>query len=500
MSPILTSTLRTIITAALADLAEHAGADDVALYVPSRAGGFHRFGVYGSHAAARLPRRLTGGDSRANGLIERLAEWGAHLIAPIRGPGGTPAFVLFTRETGRLPTTGEIDPALRLFSTVLEQAITQRAATAHAVRQTRLLNAVLNSTRGAIFVVEPDRRLSLAGRPVQTILGLAQDEVTLEGIFERLPPADQRRALRAYFRARRRRAAEQVEVRMVADTGFHRTLRVTFSPLQGAGGSGRIVGLADDITEVKKLGLQLIQASKLATLGELSAGVAHEINQPLHAIRISTGLMQEHLAERAGLDDFLSERFQRIDAMIERSQRIVEHLRRFGRTADLEMKSCNAAAPLRDALDLLDAKLQRVNIPVVFDAEDSALQVQCDPVALEQVFVNLLVNAMDAIEEARLEPAPANRADAIRIEITRTPDQRFIAYAITDTGAGLQPLLAEAVFLPFFTTKPAGKGLGLGLSISYSIVSGHGGTIHVASEPGRTTFTVLIPRERSRES
>lgn len=469
-------------------------ADQGAVYLATAAGGYRRVGSLPSGGATQAPRFLTSVDAaeawRSAGPPDsrRLLRFDREERC-----GG---FALISRETGALRDSPESRAGLQLFCDFCEQTFARRAATWRAGRAGRLLHAVLDSAQCAIFVVEPDRRLSLAGRPVEAILGVSASEATLETIYERLPREDRIRSVRSYLRARNRLRSEQLEVRMVGAAGLYRTLRVTFSPLKGLGRTHQVIGVADDITELKRMGRRLLQASRLTALGELTAGVAHEITQPLNALAISTRLLQDYLGDRGFIDDFLFERIRSMNAMLARATRIVEQLRKFGRRSELETAPCRPCAPVEDAVELVAARLEKDEIRCCISAAAGLPEIHCDPIALEQVFINLLINASDAIAEARRSnPAlPGN----IDVYVAPDADGCNVQFTVADNGAGIPAGLEDAVFLPFFTTKPVGQGVGLGLSISFGIVRDHGGSLSVQSRPGETVFSVTIPTTKER--
>ncbi len=229
---------------------------------------------------------------------------------------------------------------------------------------------------------------------------------------------------------------------------------------------------------------QLVQAGKLATLGELTTGVAHELNNPLNNI----GLYVGNVIDRARLGALDSEGLvadlEKVMDQVRKATEIISHLRTFGRAAPVSLERTDVHEVIRRSLMLVQEQLKQRGIEVAFDLSPDGAFVLANPIQLEQVFINLLTNARDALADA------AERE--IRIASLREGDRLWIT--VTDTGPGIPPEVEPRVFDPFFTTKEVGSGTGLGLSITYSIVKEHGGAITVASEPGRgTTFTIELP-------
>ncbi|HEX7255796.1 MAG TPA: ATP-binding protein [Gaiellaceae bacterium] len=230
---------------------------------------------------------------------------------------------------------------------------------------------------------------------------------------------------------------------------------------------------------------QLVQAGKLATLGELTTGVAHELNNPLNNI----GLYIGNVIDRARMSDLDDERvvadLEKAMAQVRKATEIISHLRTFGRAAPMAFELADLHEVIERALSLVQEQLKQRGIEVVFDLCEDDVSVLSNPIQLEQVFINLLTNARDALEGAEVR----------EIRIASESDEDTVRITFSDSGPGIPPELESRVFDPFFTTKEVGSGTGLGLSITYSIVKEHGGEISVSSEPGYgATFTIALPR------
>lgn len=267
-----------------------------------------------------------------------------------------------------------------------------------------------------------------------------------------------------------------------------------------------LLAISRDITHRLETEQQLIQASKMATLGEMSTGVAHELNQPLSVIRTISGFFMRKLGRKEPVDEktFIL-MAEGIDQNVERAARIIEHMREFGRKPGLRLERVHLDAVLRKAFDIFDQQFKVRGIAPRWELAESLPPVLAEPNRLEQVVINLLINARDAIEEKRAAagedaPQPGDGADdaqaaapdEVRLR-TLVRDGRVVM-EIEDTGPGIPPAVAEKIFEPFFTTKEVGKGTGLGLSISYGIVKDYGGTIHAGSAPGGgACFRVEFP-------
>jgi C4-dicarboxylate-specific signal transduction histidine kinase len=229
---------------------------------------------------------------------------------------------------------------------------------------------------------------------------------------------------------------------------------------------------------------QLVQAGKLATLGELTTGVAHELNNPLNNIGLYVGNVIDRI--RLGEDDAepLVADLEKAMEQVRKATEIISHLRTFGRAARVSIEQVDVDDVIERSLLLVHEQLRLRGIEVELELCPDELLVVANPIQLEQVFINLLTNARDALIDAKRK--------TIRIASSR--DDERIRIAFSDTGPGIPPALQQRIFDPFFTTKEVGTGTGLGLSITYSILKEYGGDISVESRPGKgATFMVELP-------
>ena len=229
---------------------------------------------------------------------------------------------------------------------------------------------------------------------------------------------------------------------------------------------------------------QLVQAGKLATLGELTTGVAHELNNPLNNTGLFVGnaidLIELGAADKGQIVRELRQAMQQVS----KATQIISHLRTFGRAAPVSREPISLRPVIERALSLVQEQLRLHEIEVTLDLGPEEAVVVGNPIQLEQVFINLLTNARDAVVDS---PRKA-------IRISASVGSTAVEIAFVDTGHGIPSGLERRIFDPFFTTKEVGKGTGLGLSITYGIVKEHGGTISVASTPGEgATFLIHLP-------
>jgi PAS domain S-box-containing protein len=273
-----------------------------------------------------------------------------------------------------------------------------------------------------------------------------------------------------------------LEARVRHKLGEWRRIRFNFSPL--ADETGKIEGVVlsgRDVTELKRLEEQLIQAEKLAAMGQMLAGVAHELNNPLTAILGVTELLREGQADQ----EATKRQLEITHRQARRAARIVQNLLEFSRPPSPQKKPVDLNSIIDRTLQLHEHSLRRNNVEVDFRPQPDFPGVIADANQLIQVFLNLVTNAEQAIREVR-------ESGRIQIRFARVGPRVSITFQ--DDGVGIRPDSVQRIFDPFYTTKRPGGGTGLGLSICLSIVREHGGTIEAEALPaGGSAFTVYLP-------
>lgn len=260
-------------------------------------------------------------------------------------------------------------------------------------------------------------------------------------------------------------------------------VRVTACPTRYMEKDAIILGVTD-ITEIVEKDAQLLQASKMKTLGEMSAGIAHELNQPLNAIKIGNEylglLVEKGVAPPA---ERVQQVAREVSEQVDRASEIINRLREFGRKPDFKAQKVTLNQPIRTVLGIIGRQLRLQNIQVKLDLDENLPPVLALNNQLEQIFFNLITNARDAINQKTGAPGESPR----QITIRTFTERGRVAVTVADTGTGIPKGMTEKIFEPFYTTKEIGKGMGLGLSIVYGIVREFGGQIEVESEEGRGT-------------
>ncbi len=274
------------------------------------------------------------------------------------------------------------------------------------------------------------------------------------------------------------------------DKDFFVSIDVSRTSLNG---DSILLAVVTDVTDRIRTEQQVIHSSKMATLGEMAAGVAHELNQPLAVLKMVANFFVRKLrrGELPEPGDFQG-MTDKIVNNVDRATKIIEHMREFGRKPNLESSPVLVNEVMQRACDFFSEQLKIRDIVINWELDPQQPPVLADPNRLEQVFINLLVNARDAIDDkcSERQCTPRDRIITMR---TRS-NSRHVVAEVLDTGPGIPKDVVARIFEPFFSTKEVGRGTGLGLSICYDIVTDYDGTIHAFSKPGHgARFVVSLP-------
>jgi PAS domain S-box-containing protein len=412
----------------------------------------------------------------------------------VRSADGSPRHLLYSAETVT------IDGQARLLS--FAQDITKRKKAEEALRTSEGRHrAVLEATRDWIWEVDVAGRFTYVSPQVTHMLGYLPDELLGHTPFEFLVPEDAQRLV-ALFTAdvHAPRSETGLPNTCRAKDGSLVHLELYAVPVFGA--SGELVGFRGidrDVTERthaeeerSRLEDQLRQAQKIESIGRLAGGVAHDFNNLLAPI---LGYSEMLLAELTPGDPRFDELTQ-IRQAGERARDLTRQLLAFSRRQVLELKPVDLRAVLRGFEKLL-RRTVREDIRIDLRLPDTLGSVRADVGQIEQVLMNLAVNAQDAMTDGGVITVSLSDVRLDEAFVARHPGSSagaFVELVVGDTGCGMDTATLERLFEPFFTTKAPGVGTGLGLSTAYGIVKQHGGYILVASKPGRgTTFTIYLP-------
>ncbi len=397
-------------------------------------------------------------------------------VVPLRLRGERIGAIAVTDRSGGPFTTED----LWLLSTVATNASVALANSrlfAIVERGRREWETAFNALHEGLAVIGPDGRIQRANSSLARLAGVPEPEL-MGGDFQALLFGDAETPAALLASARRGESPAPGVVRTAPD----RFLRLTVSPLAGA--PRAVVALVEDVTEQHALEAQLIQNEKMAAIGQLVSGVAHELNNPLTSIAGLTEL----LLERGPADDATRQHLRVIHDQADRAGRIVQNLLTFVRKGTPEPEPFDLHEVVTRTALLIAYEVRLRDVELEMHLSPEPVMVVGERNELQQVIVNLVTNAVHA-----LAGLPAGRPRAITIETHC--DEAHSRLVVSDSGEGVPDELVPNLFTPFFTTKPAGQGTGLGLSLSYGLVQAHGGTLTYAPAPGGgAAFTVALPR------
>ena len=353
-------------------------------------------------------------------------------------------------------------------------------------KQQEFARRLVDSFPDLILVLDTNSHYTFISPRCRDVLGYEMDDTRDMQFGGRTHPEDLPGLMTLYRDIiRGKQSYSSMEVRVRHKQGDWRRILFNFSPLfdetnkiEGVVLSGR------DVTDLKRLEEQLIQAEKLAAMGQMLAGVAHELNNPLTAILGVTELVRE----REGLDDSMKRQLDLTHRQARRAARIVQNLLEFSRPASPQKKPIDLNSIIERTLQLHEHSLRRNQVAVDFAPRTDLPAVVGDANQLIQVLLNLISNAEQAIREVR---------ESGRIQIRLASSSGNVIITVQDDGVGIAADALPKLFDPFFTTKRPGGGTGLGLSICLSIVREHGGTIQAESLPGGgSAFKIYLPVAR----
>lgn len=392
----------------------------------------------------------------------------AGLVIAIVGPDGASATLEAVHQAFDSPAVallvGDRHPFLDLFTALVEAKRDWEGAFDAVIDPIALLDAD-GSVRRANLVLARELGVpinQLVGQPIRALLGDAGGNDPLE-------------------RSLRDGVARTADVRYERLPGLR---QVTTSPLPGDGRSRGIVALFKDVSEQREQRERLLQASRLADVGQLAAGVAHEINTPLASIALRAEALLRKATDPALSSQPVFETFPRylktIEDEIFRCKKIISALLEFSRSRPPEVRETDLNALCENAVDLLRHQAHLKQIRLELKLAPGLPRLQADDAQLRQVLVALLVNAFDASPSGGL----------VTLETASTREE--VTFSVADEGPGIPAENLDKIFTPFFSTKPIGQGTGLGLAVCHGVVAAHGGRIDVASGSGRGTRVSMV--------
>lgn len=355
------------------------------------------------------------------------------------------------------------------------------------------LENVLENSRDMIFRADSDGVLVSFSKGGESALGYTREELAgrkMKDLVED-PHAFERLASQCV----EKKEAVREEIPLLSKTGRIVYCRMALAPLTDTGGEViGLTGVCRDITAWKKFKEDLIRVDRLAEVGRIASGIVHELNNPVAVIGEISGWIGAVASDAEGLDESDREEIKtsvrHIGEQTKRCRNITRQLLSFVRESKLATASLDAHELLKGTVNLLTPELKFTDVEVIYNFMEGPVFINSDKQLLEQVFVNFISNAIYAVKEK------GGRRGRITLEtfLDDAGDSPMVEINISDTGIGISQKDQKSIYEYFYTTKPPGKGTGLGLPISRNIIKNLGGSISVKSEPGEgTTFTVRLP-------
>jgi len=353
------------------------------------------------------------------------------------------------------------------------------------------LALIVDSSEDAILGKDLDGFITHWNKGAERIYGYTSDEMVGKPISLLVPKDQPDEILGIMQKIRRGESVEHYESVRVTKDGRHLQMSISVSPIRDS--AGKIVGastIARNMTAQKRAEDQLRQAQKMEAIGRLAGGVAHDFNNILGIITACGELLRDRVEPKA--EPYI----QNIKTAAERGASLTRQLLAFSRKQVVQPKVLDLNERLKETSKLL-RPLMGDDVEIVINPQSSSALVEIDPGQLDQILLNLAVNARDAMPRGGkliLETAAMDFDEAFGAQHPPIAAGKYALLAVSDTGIGMDAATISRIFEPFFTTKELGKGTGLGLATVYGIVRQSGGYIWVYSEPGRgTTFKMYLP-------
>ncbi|MHB8417041.1 MAG: ATP-binding protein [Myxococcales bacterium] len=389
--------------------------------------------------------------------------------------------ILDVETTGRRPLPARALEELWRVAPQTAAALRNAQLIAELRQVRRHLEDLIERANALILVTDGGRRVRFFNDAFCAFSGRRREDVLGRDLVELVPPEDRLRLVRAIAGSLRGQPIDHLEIGFLTADGARAPVSVNTATLVSRDGAIEgVIAIGEDLRRFRELERRFIQAEKLSSLGQLAAGVVHELNNPLTSITLSAEALRSRFAVAQEVVDADREKVDRILEASQRIQRFTRDLLTYARPAPAEATSIDVGDLVRTALQFCEHLVRESGAELQVDVAPSLPAVQGVRSNLLQVLVNLVTNACHALDGPGV------------VEVSAGMGSDSVLLRVRDEGKGIPRADLPRVFEPFFTTKLGGTGLGL--SIVQGIVASHGGTVEVASEPGRgTAFTVRLP-------
>lgn len=394
-------------------------------------------------------------------------------------------------EPGNPRYASELDRVSALLGTLDDEMQSQRQ---RLLNKRRRIQVIIEHGGLVFYSIDPrkPRQISSITPNVMQMLGYSEEEVMRPGWLVTHLHREDRRNPPMYTGDFSENKSHAGEYRLRHKDGHYVWVHdCVVAGDSGKAGHEEYIGFVIDISDRKASAERLLQAGKLESLGRVAAGVAHELNQPLNFIKLASHNMLRRLSDGTLEEATTAKKLDQILHQVERAASIVQHVRTFGQRSPVRSEVIAIGEVFTPVDDLLKGQLARSDITLSHLPYDAGLQVMVNPVRLEQVLINLIVNARDSILE-RQKTSPG----AGEIVVATQTLGNNIQIVVEDNGKGIDSSKLDILFEPFYTTKPPQEGTGLGLSVSYGIIAEAGGSIHAEKRDNGARFVIRLPLVR----
>ncbi len=361
-----------------------------------------------------------------------------------------------------------------------------------------LYHSLLKTSPDGIIISDLNGKIAEASDIAKSLLGNNNDQIEGKHFIEFVPRESKKTYLQIFRTTLKEGMIQNMEIKLNRTDKTEFTGEISSTQIKGSNGKlTAFMVVIRDISERKLFEKQLRHSERMAGIGELATGMAHEINQPLNTISLSLDNIMFSVENKSLTETYLTTKLNKVFDNILRIKKIIDHVRTFSRDQDDFIQSdFDVNLSIQNSISMISEQMSHKEISLTFTPEKSLPSLKGNAYRFEQVILNMLVNAKDAIEEKKRKTCKNYRK---KIDVSTKIIDKQVIIEIKDNGIGIKPEDVEKVLLPFFTTKAPGQGTGLGLSISYGIIKELDGEIDVQSIPlAGTSIFIKIPVKETR--
>jgi PAS domain S-box-containing protein len=365
------------------------------------------------------------------------------------------------------------------------------------IESEKMYRTLLNASPEGIIIMDPDGTIREISNVITEVFGIQDKNAFIGQDILLLFPSDERERLQGLItKTLDEGLAQNVEFKLTKADQKHFAGEISITLIRDSRGKpASLMAIIRDITYRKKMEQQMVHSERMAGIGEMATGIAHEINQPLNTISLGIENLLHEIGKNNAVDhEYYQNKARKIFENISRIDYIIDHIRTFSRGYDDYIHSAfSVNDSIMDSIFMITEQFKHKGIEIVLNLDEKIVPIIGNTYKFEQVVLNLLLNSKDALEEKQRSLATEFRKV---IEIKNYQKDKMITIEVIDNGMGIKPEAIDSVMFPFFTTKEVGKGTGLGLSISFGIVKELNGNIEISSTyTSGATVRITLPVE-----